>query len=277
MRVFAAFMVSVAAAAGLGLAVPAAALPVATVDGRTSVVFVDYAGGFAITGDHGSDGSSTPMQSLTPSSLVLDGQHTFDGGYLSWSVTYTVNWELSQNYTIDSATHSISAQGLMHLDESSAVIGPNCNPCSATVAIGGTNTQQIEFSLSEATAYQLHGETTLGQWVNLAQWNDHTQRWQAMWSGPLFTQGKVFDLGGNLAQGRYQLSTSPYTFVADGVPPVQDNAWNYVLTLPGAEVTAVPEPARASLLVSGLAVVLFLRRRRGSTRPTSTRPRDPLV
>jgi len=243
-------------------ATAASAVPVATLDGRAAVTYVSYGGGFAIAYDSGSDGSELPVSTLAPTLLGLSGSHTFVGAYLGWDVTYTVEWDLAQNYVLDAATHTLTAEGSMHLTESSAVFGPSCNPCAATVAIGGTNTQQLDFSLSESAAYSFHSETTPGQWVNLSRWNAVTQRWDALWFGAVETQGKVFDRSGILAAGLYRLDNTPYTFVADGVPPTQDNAWFYVLTLPDAELTAaVPAPASAVLLAGSLGCLAWRRRR----------------
>jgi len=244
-------------------ALSAQAMPVATLTDRTAVTFVEYAGGFAVAGDHGSDGSALPLTSLQPTALDLSGTHTFLGSYQGWQVTYTVNWALTQQYAIDPGGHVLSAQGAVHLDESSAVVGPNCSPCAATVAIGGTNTQRLDFALDAATAYSFHSENTLNQWTNMSRWDLPSGKWVALWIGPLETQGKVFDRSDMLAAGLYRLDNNPYTFVADGVPPSQDNAWSYALTLPDASfAAAVPEPSTWALwLLGGVALI---RRRRAA-------------
>jgi len=236
-------------------AASAAAVPTATLDGRESVVYADYFGGFAIAYDGGSDGSLTLLTGFTPGPAAIAGSHTYDGAYLYWTVTYTVNWDLSQDYAVDSAAHRISGQGSVHLDESSAVWGPNCAPCAASVYITGRDTQALTFTLDAATAYQFHSETTVGQWVELQQWSEPSQRWFALWSGPIENQGQVFDRNGTLQSGRYRLQNNPYDFTADSVPPSHDNAWSYSLTLPDAVVTAVPEPGAAALWLLGMAVL----------------------
>ena len=254
------FLLVVLGAAAAGAAT---AVPLATVDSRNAVTYASYSGGFAIAGDSGSDGSAAPLSALEPAALGLAGSHTFDGAYLFWTVTYTVNWDLSQSYAVDGASHTISGQGSVHLDESSAVIGPNCTPCAATVSITGRNTQTLGFTLDASTAYQFHSETTPGQWMDLQVWNEAAQRWLGLWNGAIDAQGTVFDRSGTLQAGRYQLLNNPYDFTADGLPPTQDNAWSYTLALPGAQVGAVPEPAGGWLLGAGLGWLAW-RRRRGS-------------
>jgi len=253
----------IALAAPLLLAAASAtAVPTATVDGRESVAYAEYFGGFAIAYDGGSDGSLLPLTAFAPSALALDGSHTYNGAYLYWTVTYTVNWQLSQDLTIDSPAHRISGQGTVHLDESSAVVGPNCAPCAASVYITGRNNQALTFTLDASTAYQFHSETTTGQWVELARWDEPAQRWFGLWSGPIENQGLVFDRSGTLQPGRYRLQNNPYDFTADSVPPSWDNAWSYSLTLPDAAITAVPEPAGAALALLGLVVLGWRARRR---------------
>ncbi|MBS0445323.1 MAG: PEP-CTERM sorting domain-containing protein [Proteobacteria bacterium] len=250
------------AAAVLGAAAFAAqAETLATVDTRTSLTRVDYFGGFAIAGDSGSDGPDTPVTSFDPTDLAIGSTHTFVGSYLSWSVTYTVNWDLAQTYALDADAHTISGSGNLHLDESSAVVGPGCAPCAATVSITGSNTQSLEFALTDATPFQFHSDTTLGQWVELDTWSDLAHRWLPVWIGALETQGVVFDRDGTLAAGRYRIENNTGSFTADGVPPTQDNAWSYTLTLPDAAIAAVPEPATAALWALG-AVALYAGRRR---------------
>ena len=254
---------SIAFAAALAVAAgQAGAAATAQIDGRTSVVDATYFGGFAIAYDGGEDGSLTPVTALEPAALAIAGSHTYDGAYQYWTVTYTVNWNLAQDWRVDPAARTIGGSGSVHLDQTSAVVGPNCAPCWATVQMTGRNNQALDFALDAGTPFQFHSDATTGQWVELQQWNEPAQRWFALWNGPLETQGKAFDRTGTLAAGLYRLQNNPYDFRSTGGPPASiDNAWSYVLTLPDAAVTAVPEPASAALLAAGAVLLLAWRRR----------------
>jgi hypothetical protein len=240
----------------------AAAVPQVNVDSRESVTHVTYGGGFAIAYDSGEDGSLIPVADMPPAPQALDGAHTFNGAYLYWTVTYTVNWHMAQSFAVDAAAHVLSGQGSLFVDETSAVWGPNCQPCAATVSISGKNAQTVGFTLDASTAYQFHSDSTNGQFSELDLFDVAAQRWFGLWSGPIDNQGRAFDRSGTLQPGTYRLRNNVDYLTADSSPQQWDTQWSYMLTLPDAQISVVPEPAPGLMLLGGLGLLAGRRRRR---------------
>ena len=230
---------------------------------RDSVTWIHYQGGFAVAGDSGDDGSETPVTALAPATLGIAGRNDYDGAYLSWVVHWSAEWNLSQTWAMDAAAHSISGAGAMSLGVGGTVVGPNCNPsCLPSMLLQGRNSQALEFSLDEASAYQFHSEASRDQWVDLLGWNEAAQRWFALWTGGAVGQGTVFDTAGLLQPGRYRLQNNGALLKADHGLLDHDVAWSYTLTLPDATIGAVPEPGAGLLLAAGLLVLAWRRRPR---------------
>jgi hypothetical protein len=250
-------------AVALAAALPAArAAADARIDARESITFVHYQGGFAIAGNSGDDGSATPVTTLAPPTLGIDGRNDYVGAYLSWNVEWHADWNLTQTWAMDAAAHTISGSGAMQLGVAGSVVGPNCNPCLPSMLVQGRNSQALEFNLDEATAFQFHSETTPDQWLDLLAWNESAQRWFALWTGGAVGQGNVFDTAGVLQAGRYRLQNNTALLKADGGLLEHDVAWNYTLTLPDATISAVPEPRAGLLLAAGVLLLAWRRRPR---------------
>lgn len=242
-------------------AAPVHATPTAALEARSSVTAIHHYGGFAIVGSSGDDGSTTPVTSLAPATLSLANSHQHAGSYLYWDVEYTQTWALTQSWAVDPAAHTISASGSTHLVNTGSVVGPNCTPCLPTLQIDSTNTQALDFSLSETTTYSFHSVTTADEWVDLLRWVPASQGWTTVWYGAPTNEGRSWDSSGTLQAGLYRLRNNPYAQRADSGHLVQDSSWSYTMTLPDAVLTPVPEPAAWMMLVAG-AAWLGLRRRR---------------
>lgn len=243
-----------------------------TLQTRTSVNYLYYFGGFAVSSDEGEDGAPAPVPGGVWEGTVLHGFDTpqlaihgldhFDIRYLGWLGHLDESWDQAQSFSF--------AQGLtgaeLHIDghaaisQTSEVCGSGAGCFLASELHRSTNTVALEFMLDAATPYTLAGIASGGQYVDLLRWDVLSQRWFTVVAGAVTTINTSFSLAGNLNPGLYRLQNDPYTISAGGITDV-NNSFDATLTLAGAMATMVPEPNAAALLAAGLAA-LTLRRRR---------------
>lgn len=258
-------------AAALMAALPAAAQTTLTLTARNSVNYLHYLGGFAISGDEGEDGAPAPVPggpwegltvtSTVPDTLAMHGSDHHVISYLGWHGYLDETWDQAQTWALanGSAGARLSASGHATIVQTSEVCGSPTGCFLASEGHYSTNTQALEFSLDGASSYSLSGSTSGGQWVDLFGWDPLGRRWAPIVYGGISTVDRSFSFSGSLQAGLYKVANSPYIFSGGGVDDV-DNAWTYTLQLADA-VAAVPEPAAAWLLLPGLLVVAWRRRR----------------
>jgi len=240
------------------------AASVATLSGRSSVDYLYYFGGFAISGDEGEAGAPPPvpggpwegavLTDLEPRALALAGSDYALIHYLGWNGYLAETWDQSQAYGLGNGEHGavLTASGSSAVSQTSEVCSPT-GCFAATELHRSTNTQKLEFTLSGSSAYTLAGVTAGGQWVDLLAYDPAHDSWNTIVYGAFYTNNGNFSLAGQLAAGRYQVRNNPYTFQGGGKVDV-NNRWQYTLTLADA-VAAVPEPAPAWLWLAGLGLL----------------------
>jgi hypothetical protein len=259
-------------AATLAAAAPAGAAATVELEARRSINHFHWFGGFAISGDEGHDGAPLPpagppwegveVTSFEPATLAIAGSAYKELAYLFWSGFLSETWDQAQTYGFggDADGARITASGHATSTQDSIICSDITGCNLATEAHWSTNIQQLQFSLSEANAYELAGSTSGGQWIDLFVWNVAAQRWTHLVHGPTLTKDRAFDLSGTLQAGLYMLSNVNFDFSGGGATNVV-NTWSYEFDLPGAIAVPVPEPAPALLLALGLAAGALLRRR----------------
>lgn len=248
-------------AALVAAAAPVAAQTTAAFAGRTSVNHLYFFGGFANSSVEGEDGApppfpgepweGTPVTTPAPATLEITGSNHHDIQYLFWDGELDTAWEQTQTYAFGPALGggtAITGSGASTVHQSGIVCGlGNCGVPSALHH--STNSQIIEFELSGPTDYTLLGAASGEQSVDLQLWNMVSERWISVIGGVVNTQDRAFDFSGDLASGRYRLSTRLAVEVGGIESPVA-SAWNYTLTLPAA--APVPEPGTVALWSLGL-------------------------
>lgn len=251
----------------------------ATLVGRESTTHVLHVGGFAIVGSHGEDGSPEPVVSLQPARLDVAGSHHNEGTYALWAVEYTHQWALTQAWGLDAQARSFGAWGGTQLATGGTVVGPDCAPCLPTLQVDAYNAQALDFKLDAATDYQFRSETTPGQWIDLLKWNDAAEAWAPVWIGAGINQGIAWHRSGTLDAGLYRVRNNRDNLRVNGNRLVGAVAWDWTMELPGATVSAVPEPGSAGLLLAGLGWLAWRRRHspssRAGTAPPPPRPVRP--
>ncbi|EHR73401.1 PEP-CTERM motif protein [Burkholderiales bacterium JOSHI_001] len=241
------------------LAAPAAlAQAEARLDTRASTVHLAYGGGFATAGKNLTVGSLDPIDLTGPASPGETGADSFTGGYLGWAVSWQVDWDIAQTWAVDPTQRVLSGSGHTRLGQSSAVIGPGCAPCTASMGLYSHNWQDLEFVLDAPAVFAFHSEVSLNQGVQINRWDEARQRWFPFVSS---VAGGVANRSGTLDAGRWQVVNSRTVHVLGSTPAALDEHWAFSLTLPGVQwVSAVPEPASALLLLPGLALLAWRRR-----------------
>lgn len=254
-----------------GLPASAGATSTATLVDRTSVNYLYYFGGFAISGDEGEAGAPAPVPGgawegvvvtdFAPYTLTTTGSDYQPLEYLYWSGFLSEVWDQTQTYAFGNAGGDavVSIDGAASILQESIVCSDITGCNLASELHRSTNTLALQFELDATTPYTLVGETRGGQWVDLLRWDTVALRWSPIVYGGVATIDRSFSLGGTLTAGLYMLRNNPYTFSSGGIHDV-DNAWSADLTLVGA-VAAVPEPRSAALALMGLATLAGWRRR----------------
>lgn len=259
-------------AAVMATTTAASAQTTATFAGRTSVNYLYFFGGFAISSVSGEDGAPVPIPgdpreattvtTPAPATLEFSGANHHDIHYLFWDGHLDTTWAQTQTYAFGSAAGggtAISGSGASTIAQSGTVCGlGECNPPSALHH--STNSQIIEFALSGPTAYILSGAASGEQLVDLQRWDTVAGRWFTLIGGGINTPNRAFDFSGNLAAGRYRMANQLSVQVGS-IPNPVESSWSYTLTLPSA--APVPEPATIALWSVGLlGVTARLRRAR---------------
>lgn len=255
-------MLLIALAAAMPLA--AQAEPVVSLVGRDSLNYVEYKGESDPTGFDGTvaGGTPVPVTSFANPTLSINGGHSGAGSTgvsIEWS--YSVGWNQAQGFSLigsPSALNQISAWGEMSLQAAAQgcyVFTGLCGP--AVVHVTGTNTQVLEFTVSEATAYSFAGQVYGGQLAYLDHWDTAQNKWFPVRQ---VIVDKSFAFSGTLNAGLYRVRANPYNFTADLAPPSLVNGWSYTVAFPN--VTAVPEPEAWAMMVAGLISVFGVARRK---------------
>jgi hypothetical protein len=251
----------IVAVALLSACAAAQAQAAATLVDRESRTHVLHDGGFAIVGSNGEDGSADPVTALQPNQLDVAGSHDNEGSYLSWDVQYTHQWRLTQSWGIDPAAQAFGAWGSTELVTGGTVVGPNCAPCLPTLQIDAYNAQALDFTLDAASDFQFRSEATQGQWIDLLVWNELAGTWHAVWIGAGLNQGIAWSRSGTLEAGLYRVRNNRDNLRVGSNNLAAAVAWDWTMELPGATVSAVPEPGSAGLLLAGMAWLAWQRRR----------------
>jgi hypothetical protein len=144
--------------AALALGTVQATQATASLDTRNATVHLAYGGGFATAGKYVTVGSLDPIDLSGPASLQQTGADSFTGDYLGWAVSWQMDWQVQQTWALDPTQHTLSGSGFTQLAQSSAVTGPGCSPCAASVAMTARNWQDFQFTLDAPTAYVFHSE-----------------------------------------------------------------------------------------------------------------------
>lgn len=245
--------------AAMALGIAQAAQATANLDTRSATVHLAYGGGFATAGKNATVGSLEPIDIAGPPSPQEAGADSFTGGYLGWAVSWQMDWQIGQTWSLDHTLHTLSGSGFTHLGQSSAVIGPGCTPCTASVAMTARNWQDLQFTLDQATAFVFHSEVSQNQGVQVNRWDESRQRWIPVVSS---VAGGVADRSGTLDAGRWQVVNSRTAHVLGSSPASLDETWLFSLMLPNTLwIAPVPEPGSASLLLPGLLLLARQARR----------------
>jgi len=265
--------IGVLLAALAATAAPVSAQTTAAFTGRTSVNYLYYFGGFAISGVEGEDGApppfpgepweSTTVTTPAPATLEIAGSNHHDIHYLFWDGELDTAWHQIQTYAFGPAAGggtSITGSGSSTISQSGTVCG--LGTCGVPSALHhSTNSQIIEFELSGTTDYTLIGAASGEQSVDLQVWNMTAQRWFSVIGSIVNTKNLAFDLSGELASGRYRLANR-LAVDAGGIASPVVSSWHYALTLPSA--APVPEPGTVvlwSIGLLGIAAKLRISRR----------------
>jgi len=263
------------AAALLAFSAPDSDAATMTLQARTSVNYLYYFGGFAVSADEGEDGAPAPLPGGAWEGTVLTGfdmpQLAIQGmdhhniQYLGWLGHLDETWDQAQSFSFTQglAGAELHIDGHAAITQTSEVCSMGSGCFLASELHRSTNTVALEFTLDAANPYTLTGSTSGGQYVDLQRWDVLSQRWFPVVFGAFDTINTTFALSGTLNPGLYRLQNDPYTFSAGGAADV-NNRFDATLTLTGAVAAMVPEPGAAGLLACGLAVMALKRRRRSA-------------